>query len=332
MTTTPNPAAAAAQPAPAEPFKHIVVALDGSPLAEKVLPYVETLARRSRARVTLLCATHPSTAFVTAPEGAVPVATTIIDPLEIAEDERRAIGAYLADVVRRLKERGTEVGVEQPEGAPAEELLRYVGTSGADLIAMTTHGRGGLGRLVFGSVADEVLRQAPCPVLVVPSAAQPVAESARSARVLVTLDGSEEAAAVLEQAVPFARLLDGELLLLRVVELPTFGLYGDGSFYLPIQPEEEIEHARTYLEEVAEHTRTRAPGMNVAVHAATGYPATTIAELARDLSADYLAMATHGRSGLARLVLGSVTSGTLQRVTVPLLLVRPVAPQEASGA
>jgi nucleotide-binding universal stress UspA family protein len=91
----------------------------------------------------------------------------VVDPTPIIEAERQEAAAYLAALAQGLRGRGRDVEHVQPEGLVAEVIVAHADHTGAGLIAMTTHGRGGLGRLVLGSVADEVLRSACCPVLLV---------------------------------------------------------------------------------------------------------------------------------------------------------------------
>ena len=139
---------------------------------------------------------------------------------------------------------------------------------GVDLIVMSTHGRGGLGRLYYGSVADEVLRGSPVPVLLVHASSRIVPPAASGSRVVVPLDGSAFGEVAIEQAVDLARTVAADLVLLRVVEPLSGAAYGDPSGGL-------------------------------------------------------IAMATHGRTGVARFALGSVATAVLQQATVPVLLVRP---------
>jgi nucleotide-binding universal stress UspA family protein len=145
-------------------YARILVALDGSELAEQILPYVESLAERFSATVTLLRATMPVERAVTAEVG---IAAGFVDLTPIIEEERREAARYLEHVAECLRRGGITVQCVQPEGSPAEVILEHARRTNGELIALTTHGRGGLGRLVFGSVADEVLRKAPCPVLLV---------------------------------------------------------------------------------------------------------------------------------------------------------------------
>lgn len=168
-------------------YKRILVPLDGSDLAEQILPHVEALAVAFGSTVVLLRAVASAQRLIA--ETAVPmpvgaVGGPVLDPKTVADlvaEEKREAETYLAsrtaDLVGRLGaapmgQGGTNVPSiqhEHPEGDAAEVVVERARATGADLIAMTTHGRGGLGRLVYGSVADAVLRNAPCPVLLVRS-------------------------------------------------------------------------------------------------------------------------------------------------------------------
>jgi nucleotide-binding universal stress UspA family protein len=149
-------------------YDRILVPLDGSPLAEQVLPYLEPLTAKLGSTIILLRATKaPGTLIFGTAAGAEPVGGPVVDPTPLVERERQEAAAYLRVVAEGLRRNGVAVECEQAEG-PAEEIIAARARSlGADLVAMTTHGRGGLGRLVFGSVADAVLQSAPCPILLV---------------------------------------------------------------------------------------------------------------------------------------------------------------------
>jgi nucleotide-binding universal stress UspA family protein len=148
-------------------YKRILTALDGSELAERVFPYVEALAEKFGSQIVLLRATTPPGALMAETATMSPAEDVLIDPTPIIEEEKEDASAYLRRLCERLQSRGFEVLVEMPESSPADAILEYARRDGADLIAMTTHGRTGLGRLVFGSVAEEVLHHATCPVLMV---------------------------------------------------------------------------------------------------------------------------------------------------------------------
>jgi nucleotide-binding universal stress UspA family protein len=153
-------------PEPAPAPRRIIVALDGSGRAEAILPRVEGLARASGAAVTLLRVNPIPDAFGVPAEPAMAIAarTTITPPA----DQRNAYYEaehYLDAVVDRLRQHGVAVEAKVAQGTPGEVIVGEAEAAGADLIAMTTHGRSGLGRLVLGSVSDHVLRHATCPVL-----------------------------------------------------------------------------------------------------------------------------------------------------------------------
>jgi nucleotide-binding universal stress UspA family protein len=149
-------------------YKHILVSLDGSEIAEQVLPHVEALAEKFGAAVTLLRATMPPVSPVMPTPVGLPVTPDVTGTyIEVAEAGREVASEYLGSVAERLRSHGLQVTQELPEGPAAEAILERAEAVGADLIALATHGRGGLERLVLGSVAEEVVRKSSCPVLLV---------------------------------------------------------------------------------------------------------------------------------------------------------------------
>ena len=139
-------------------YKRVLVPLDGSGLAEAILPFVEQVAGPLDAEVVLLNVIEPpSPGEVIASAGVVSPDAWRIRELEVKR--------YLAGVERRLAAKGLRVERRLQMGRAADEILATATASGADLIAMTTHGRSGVARLLFGSVAEAVLRASPVPVL-----------------------------------------------------------------------------------------------------------------------------------------------------------------------
>jgi nucleotide-binding universal stress UspA family protein len=150
-------------------YRRILVALDGSAEAERVLPHVEALAGKFECDVLLLRAvTPPERILATAMDPSA--SGGFVDPeplLEAEEAEQEDAEAYLKSMASRLGGQGLKVSVEAPEADAADVIVARARDQGVDLIAMTTHGRTGLRHLLFGSVAEAVLRHAPCPVLLV---------------------------------------------------------------------------------------------------------------------------------------------------------------------
>ncbi len=294
----------------------ILVPLDGSRLAEQALPYAMRLARSSGGRLVL-------------------VQATLTEPLPgQAELVARAAATRRAEIeldvlVDRLRGEGLTAEARVYYENAATAILDAAAQEDADVIVMSTHGRSGLGRWIYGSVADRVLRTAPIPVLLVPAACAGNWPTDRRLRVLVPLDGSPLAEEALGPAGELAQALGAELLLLQVLEYP-LPLAGDSAGYVPFWDQDaDLAAARRYLDEVA--GALRAEGRTVAVLAVAAPPSsvgqavTTIATVSRDEQAAAIVMATHGRGGLARLAMGSVGTGVLQHATVPVLLVRPAA-------
>jgi nucleotide-binding universal stress UspA family protein len=287
----------------------LLVPLDGSHLAEQALPYAERLAEATSARLVL--------------SRVLPLSVLQRPEADLASaDEARA---YLQTIADRLTSKGRVVETTAPWGDPASWILDQVSSTHADLVVMATHGRSGPGRWLYGSVADEILRRASVPVMVVPPAVAEPWPADRPPCILVPLDGSRHAEAALGPAKELAKRLGAEIVLLQVVQFPRYSFYGDGSAYLAafdpaaFDPDMALGEARQYLEGLT----TQLVVSRVRVVTELGEPSLAIAEVARREKADLIAMATHGRSGLARLVLGSIATGTLQRTSVPLMLIRP---------
>jgi nucleotide-binding universal stress UspA family protein len=276
----------------------VLVPLDGSALSAAALPYARAYARAGGHRVVLLHAV--AVADARALHGPVALRVARARAGREAVDEAAALDAAAADLARAGVDAEVRIVADEPAAA-----IRDAAGGAVAAIVMATHGRGGLGRWLYGSVADAVLRGVPAPVLLVPPTAPGQWPDDRVRRALVPLDGSAHAAAVLPYARAFARAFGAEVVLLRVVP--------------PGSPE-----ATAARRELGPPARAlAAAGVEVHRSVRRGPVAPTIAAAARRLPADAVAMATHGRGGLARLVLGSVATGVLRLTDVPLLLVRP---------
>jgi nucleotide-binding universal stress UspA family protein len=299
----------------------VLVPLDGSPLAERALPLAVQCARTVPfGQVTLVRAHVPY-------QEVTHLRMPSVGHVRHQEQEAMAEAqTYLAEVASRL--RTDELAVEEVvyPGAAAEAVLETARARTTNLIVMSTHGRSGLGRWLYGSVADQVLRHAATPVLLVPAAADHGRTTGPPARLIVALDGSKLAEAALPAATELAAAWEAQLVLLRVVE-PHYYSYAEGYVYDEVTPETERQDALDYVHDLAARLKseTHRPVTTVVE---IGPVAPQIAETARTSQADLVVMATHGRGGLSRLVLGSVATATLQRAHVPLLLVRPQGPDK----
>jgi nucleotide-binding universal stress UspA family protein len=148
-------------------FKRILVCLDGSGLAEQILPYAAEEALHFEGHLVLLEVVQEPIAFAPAIPGEAPLPIETSLTIEETKEALNRAKNYLEKLAAPLRKKGIEVKTVAIPGRADEAILDYAGTNHINLIAIATHGRGGLRRAVFGSVADRVLRESGLPVLVV---------------------------------------------------------------------------------------------------------------------------------------------------------------------
>jgi nucleotide-binding universal stress UspA family protein len=147
-------------------FTRILVCLDGSELAEQILPYVAELSLRFKSKVTLL-QVIASTAAMGTPAVTMPPSYTFPLTRDIQDSVARSVKGYLESVAERLRGKGTYVDTDVIEGTAGQAIVRFADDHAADLIALATQGHSGLRRMVFGSVADFVVRESGLPILLI---------------------------------------------------------------------------------------------------------------------------------------------------------------------
>jgi nucleotide-binding universal stress UspA family protein len=303
-------------------YRSFMVPLDGESFGEYALPLALGIARRGGGSVQLVHVYASPTPTVLT--GAAPIDD---ETRHMSNQERAA--AYLRALASCLSERwDVPITTALLEGSVADTLYAHALTSRADLVVMTTHGHGPLPRIHLGSVADALVRRLPIPTLLARphDEALDLLESVHEhvfQHVLIPLDGSTLAEAILEPAVALGAPMDAEYTLLQVLDLPTIGyapaLHATGADERILnQWRGEAQH---YLDRVTE--RFGARGLRVRAHTMTGSPASAILEYAREHAVDVIAIATHGRSGLARVLMGSVAGAVLRGAGVPVLPFRP---------
>jgi nucleotide-binding universal stress UspA family protein/predicted transcriptional regulator len=283
--------------------------LDPQHVAEAALPYARTVAERTGASVTLVSVLdlapkfNPLTGFLGSP-------TATVDAALFTETQ-----AYLSRLADTFPASVVETVVRV--GSAPGEILAVVNGCEHPLLVLSSHTRAGLDRLLFGSVTLDLVRTAPCPVLIVRgprSAASP--EGATFAKVVVPLDQSPLAEHALGAALDALGPADLHLHVLHVVEpLPRTDISPAETVAL-VAPKVE-----RYLTEIAAPLLSR--GYRVTPEVRYGYPAAEITQVAAEQGADLILMATHGRGGFHRILLGSVAESLLETAPAPLLLVRP---------
>jgi nucleotide-binding universal stress UspA family protein len=330
-------------------LRHILIPLDGSDLAERAIPVAARIARATEGgAISLVRVVRAPAEFETS---ATP--TTVWAPAA-DEDERREVAEYLHEAAQRPELAGLTVAERIYAGPPSATLLMAAKSLAVDLIVMTSRGRSGVTRWLLGSVAEGVARESPAPTLIVRAEKDAATEIALGGAALVPLDGSPLAETAIEPAARLATALanggSASLYLLFVVQpLPLtvtaplgYGVQG-ASAAMAHTEMELVKEGDTYLKEVAQRigaeyanalgvtiTYTALYGADVASDILAAAEGTLDAAPTSDPAsprADFIAMATHGRGGLRRWVMGSVTDRVLHATTQPMLIVRPVLPE-----
>jgi nucleotide-binding universal stress UspA family protein len=277
----------------------VMAPLDGSPAAEAALPWAVHLAKQTNGGLRLV--------GVHAPPAVMLDGETLVGSVVPDESVRRKESDYFADVQARLKSVGVHMTAELLDGSVVPSLADYAKRLKPAWVVMLSHGRGAVARFFLGETASEFVRSSPCPVLLVhPTADPPDLTAVPVARhVLVPLDGSELAERILGPATEFARAVGADvtfLTALAAVPNPT--------------------EATRYLEDRAD--RLRKAGLTVGVRTVPqGSAADVIVAEAAAKPGTVVALTTHGRGGLSKLVWGSVTDDVVRRTSAPALVLRP---------
>lgn len=311
-------------------FQRILIPLDGSTRAERAIPVAARLARASGGSIILVRVASKSPGFWPSVEQQAILVQQALDA-DFAAAER-----YLADVAASFEMEGIPIEIAVRFGPTVSTILEVAADSQADLIVMCSHGYTGIRRRIMGSIAEKLAREASIPMLVLREDG-PAPEAARPLRALVPLDGSSHAKAALEPAAfllaALAGVAPGTLHLMRVVQ-PAKTHLDEGGLLMA------SEKARRYLSATAEHIREglttpAVAKLNMEVTwsvAVDTYVAEALIRMAENAGAskgegeafgdcDLIALATHGRDGLQRWVMGSITEQVLRDTKLPLLVV-----------
>jgi len=282
-------------------IERILVPLDGSINAEAILPQVRRLLYRNDSEVILVYAVEPPAAE---------------NALFGAEPELGSAREYLLGKKEAFEKAGVRVRAIVRIGSPIGIILDVAKEEKATLIAMATHGSSGFTRMLLGSVAEGILRKSPVPVLVlrpfwsyelVPNGG---IEHRPIRNILFTVDGSDRSAEALPGVLQLATLFDSRVLLLRVLE----------SKKGKPASQEECEEAEAQLKTLASAIEKK--GVETVRLLEGGDPIEQILNVVETHQVDLLALTTHGRTGLSRSILGSVTEKVLRQAPVPVLVTR----------
>jgi nucleotide-binding universal stress UspA family protein len=288
-------------------YDTILVPTDGSDHARRAAAHALAFARAFDAAVHVVGVADVQSAAGLFAAGGVDAA--FVERIE-AECERwvAATGESLAGA--------PSVRTAVVRGHPAEAILEYVDEHGVELVAMGTHGRTGIGRFVAGSVTESVVRRARVPVLTARLTDRPSGDGYDD--VLVPTDGSAAAGRAVDHGLAVARAFDATVHAVNVVDAGSLSVTADDS--VPTEVIEALRDAgRRAAEDVAD--RARAAGLDAVAAVRDGSPARGLLDYVDEHGVDLVAMATAGRTGPSRYLLGSTTERVVRHATVPVLAV-----------
>jgi len=284
-------------------YSKILVPLDGSPLAEQILPYAQLIAVAYE----------------------IPGELLWVNDVEVAEWPPRSGKEYLRQATAKYLSAVKRIDSIEADGKPAEEIVRRAVAEPGCLIAMATHGMSGMRRWLIGSVASKVAQLAHNPLLLVrPTENADPAAAIELNTIFVPLDGSGLAEKALPHALALAKRLKLAVQMLRVYTLPSDAyIVADGVIAQGAAQFREATHkeAESYLEGKVESLR--AEGLDHVIGTAMeGDAASEIIDLAAKTANSLIVMSTHGRSGIGRWLLGSIAEKAIQHSRAPVLLIR----------
>lgn len=301
------------------PFSSVLVPLDGSDLSEQALPFALAIVKGGGS-VTLMQAI-PDAEPLRRPFGAITMSADEVARMltNLAEDDLNRAESRWADLAS-----GVTLSKKTVSGDAATVILETADSLNADLIALASAGRGAVGRLALGSVADRVVRTADKPVLVVRGFDAPAAHALPDInRVVVPLDGSDRARLAVPVAATIAKQLGAAVELLTAVDLPqvvspamAYGPAFSPEFYAEIE-ESTTQTANEHLDEaVADFAKH---GITANKHIMLGSAVASILDFAKH--GDLVVMTSRGQGGFKRWILGSVAEKLIRDCPAPVLLV-----------
>lgn len=297
-------------------FSKILVPVDFSKHTDAAIDTAVGIASRYGAAITLLNIFEPMALALPEARSIGAGATSMVD---LMEDVRAALEKKRAAA---LVKGAKDVAVQVERGNPAVVIKDVADAGRYDLIVMRTIGRTGVAHFLIGSVAERVVRTASCAVLTVHEHSRPFA------KILVPTDFSTHSDKALDAAVELATRWHASITLVSVFE-PIAHKYPTGSGIYASFPVDHLLKDQLEALDALQQRALRIGAERVELVQRIGHPATEIVNLARDGGFDLIAMATHGRTGMSRLLIGAVAERVVRTAPCPVLTMRPREAQPA---
>ncbi len=293
-------------------YDKILVPLDGSELAEVSLPYAEELAARLGSHITLIYLSRSEK-----------------DPSFSRRKEYldKVLGSTKGEMDKLLEKPGeeTKIGSAVLVGHAAEEIVKYADKEDMGLIVIATHGRSGIKQWAMGSVASKIITATRRPVMLIRAkeASPDIRKMGTIKRLLLPMDGSKESESILPHALEIASNFKPEVVMFQAISL-AYPTYTADAFAYVTYSDQQMDamkaSALDYLEKVGSSFREK--GIEVKSDVRFGSTADEVINYADEIGADFVAMTTHGRSGIGRWLFGSTTVRVMKGGNTNLLLVR----------
>ena len=290
-------------------IRRILCPVDFSEFSASVLAYAAAFAKLFGSEVTVL---H---VFATA----VPPASSATYPAWLLEvpEARKSITDELHLLLAPLAATGVTLRTQLAEGSTSAEIVRHAAGHDVGLVVMGTHGRSGFDRLTLGSVAEKVLRKAPCPVLTIPPGVARAAGDVSVRRILCPTDFSPCAEHAMDFALSLADRADAAVTALHVVE--TIDTRPELSGPMAELQKRRCDTERRFLEEA---NAARAGRREISSAVTLGRPHLEILRMAEERTIDLIVMGVRGRSPVDVALFGSTTNQVVRRATCPVVTVR----------
>jgi nucleotide-binding universal stress UspA family protein len=313
-------------------YKRVLVPLDGSTNAAQAWPYGQRIAKATGAELEVLWIVERFTDVARSAlnrsgpdiDGTVATSATSFDDLEtVMAKLREQAQAHLKDFIKDAQDAGLTVTTIVREGDPSDVIVEVADASPDTLVAMGTHGRSGVARWVFGSVADRVIHHTSTSTLVVRSKEGEQRSPESITRVIMPADGSEVSESAIPTAVEMAKALGVGITVLRSLDIGMSYTFPQTDLGDPPIPgvDKVREEGVAYADAIAE--RIRSLGIaDVESHAIDERPADAIVDAVGPSGDKLVVMGSHGRSGPGRWLLGSVADVVVRHSAGPVLVVR----------
>ena len=293
-------------------YDKILVPLDGSELAEVSLPYAEELAARLGSHITLIYLSRSEK-----------------DPSFSRRKEYldKVLDSTKGEMDKLLEKPGeeTKIGSAVLVGHAAEEIVKYADKEDMGLIVIATHGRSGIKQWAMGSVASKIITATRRPVMLIRAkeASPDIRKMGTIKRLLLPMDGSKESESILPHALEIASNFNPEVVMFQAISL-AYPTYTADAFAYVTYSDQQMDAMKSsaldYLEKVGNSFREK--GIEVKSDVRFGSTADEVINYADEIGADFVAMTTHGRSGIGRWLFGSTTVRVMKGGNTNLLLVR----------